>query len=76
VTIDPDLPVPAYRQLAAILRGRIAAGELKGRLPGEVTLQQTYGVGRNTVRAAIGVLKEEGLLVTVAGLGTYVLAAD
>ena len=72
--IDPDSPVPVYRQLAADLRSRIARGEFApGRpIPSEVTLRQSYGVGRDTVRHAVEVLREEGIVFTVAHKGTYV----
>jgi DNA-binding GntR family transcriptional regulator len=33
---------------------------------------QTYNVGRDTVRAAIAVLRDDGLVFTVAHRGTYV----
>jgi GntR family transcriptional regulator len=70
--INPDLPVPPYRQLAAILRERIASGELTGRLPGETTLRQEYGLAQGTVRKALQVLREEDLITTVPGWGSYV----
>lgn len=72
--LDPDGPVPLYAQLAEVLRGQIRAGELlpDRPVPSELTLQQTYGVSRDTVRHAFKVLREEGLVVTVRGKGTYV----
>jgi DNA-binding GntR family transcriptional regulator len=73
VTIDPDVPVAPWRQLAAILRDRITNGELTGRMPSERTLTQEYGLAHGTVRKAIALLRDEGLVETVAGLGTYVI---
>ena len=72
--LDPDGPVPLYTQLADVLRAQIAAGELvAGRpVPSELSLQQTYGVSRDTVRHAVEVLRAAGLVVTVRGKGTYV----
>jgi GntR family transcriptional regulator len=70
--IDPQLPIPAYQQLAGILRRRIQAGDLKGRLPSEKTLVQEFGIAQSTVRRALSVLREEGLVVTVRGLGSFV----
>jgi GntR family transcriptional regulator len=72
--LDPDGPVPLYAQLAAVLRAQIAAGELAANrlVPSELTLQQTYDVSRDTVRHALDLLREEGLVVTVRGKGTYV----
>jgi len=73
VTIDSDVPVAPWRQLAAILRDRITSGELTGRMPSERTLTQEYGLAHGTVRKAIALLRDEGLVETVAGLGTYVI---
>jgi GntR family transcriptional regulator len=72
VSIDRDSADPPYQQLAAILRGRIAAGEITSRLPGEKDLQQEYGLALATVRKAVKVLRDEGLVRTVPGWGTYV----
>lgn len=41
-------------------------------IPGELRLQQELGVARDTVRAAVAILRERGLVVTVVGKGTYV----
>ena len=53
---------------------RIAAGELAQgqRLPPERTLATEYGVVYNTVRRAMDVLRERGLIITMHGRGTYV----
>ena len=73
-TIDPGLPVPAYRQLEAILRRRIEAGEWqRGPLPSVAYLQQEYGVGRDTVLHALRLLREAGLIFTVPKRGSYVV---
>lgn len=74
--INHDAATPVYRQLAAILRGRITTGEIPpGRvLPSETQLEQQYGLSRNTIRKAIAILRDEDDLVeTVAGRGTYVV---
>ena len=67
-------PTPLYTQLADILREMITSGELQPRslLPSESYLQQEQGVSRGTVRMAVGVLREEGLVVTISGRGTFV----
>ena len=72
-TIDPDGPIPVYRQLAALLRARIESGELPpGRaIPAEHRLRDEYGVGRDTVRRALQVLRDEHLVVTVWAKGTF-----
>jgi GntR family transcriptional regulator len=73
VKIDPDQALPPYRQLAAILRRQIESGELTGRLPGEKTLMQEYGLALGTVRKALAVLRDEGLVETTPGWGSYVI---
>jgi GntR family transcriptional regulator len=73
MTVDHGSPVPAYEQLAAILRERINAGEWStGPLPSVKQLQDTYDVGRDTVLHAIETLRAEGLVFTVKRRGTYV----
>ncbi len=73
VTVDHGSPVPAYQQLAGILRARINAGDWHaGPLPSVKQLQDSYDVGRDTVLHAIGVLRTEGLVFTVKRRGTYV----
>jgi GntR family transcriptional regulator len=72
--VDNMNPTPLYRQLADILREMITSGELEPRslLPSESHLQQEHGVSRGTVRTAMGILRDEGLVVTISGRGTFV----
>lgn len=68
--------IPRYVQLATWLReqivsGRIALGE---KLPGEEALKRSMAVDRSVVRRAVQVLREEGLVVTRHGIGTFVAA--
>lgn len=65
-----------FRVLAADLRGQIIEGSLPigGRLPTEQELAQFHGVGINTVRRAIDLLVEEGLVRRRQGSGTFVTA--
>lgn len=75
--VDHMDPTPLYVQLANLLRGMIESGELAPRapLPSESYLQQQYGVARGTVRTAVGILRDEGLVVTIGGRGTFVRPA-
>jgi GntR family transcriptional regulator len=41
-------------------------------VPSESYLQQEHGVSRGTVRQAIARLRDQGLVITIAGRGTYV----
>jgi GntR family transcriptional regulator len=73
--IDYGVAEPVWKQLAAILRNRIRAGRYEpGRaIPSEKQLEQEFGVARGTTRKAIALLRDiEGLVVTVAGRGSYV----
>lgn len=76
--VDHMNPTPLYVQLADILRKMIKSGELQPRstLPSESYLQQEHGVSRGTVRMAIAILRDEGLVVTIGGRGTFVRASD
>lgn len=71
--IDRESADPPWVQLAAILRARIASGEISSRLPGERTIQQEFGLAPVTIRKAIHALRDEGLVRTTPGWGTYVI---
>ncbi|OQX63478.1 MAG: hypothetical protein B6I38_04050 [Anaerolineaceae bacterium 4572_5.1] len=68
------MPVPIYIQIAESLLERIATGELAPgeRLPSERELSKTLNVSRMTLRAALRVLDNKGLLVRRTGDGTYI----
>jgi len=72
--IDPDGPEPLYRQVAAVLRERIETGELPPNrpIPSILHIQQEFGVARGTALKAVELLRDEGLVHTVKGRGTYV----
>ncbi len=76
--IKSALKGPAYAQLAALLKQKIASGEYPPgtRIPAESVMGQTYGVAVMTVRQAIRLLVEQGLLRRVHGSGTYVCGPD
>ena len=72
--IDKDRFEPAYAQLAAILRRKIAEGVYAPgeKIPSESSISRQYGISVMTVRQAIGVLTEQGLMERVQGSGTFV----
>ncbi|MFE0413621.1 winged helix-turn-helix domain-containing protein [Streptomyces tendae] len=72
--IDPTAPDYHYDQLARIITARIEDGTYAAgsRLPGEMILAQEFAVGSNTVRRALEILRERGLVVTVRARGTFV----
>jgi GntR family transcriptional regulator len=74
IEIDLRSREPSYLQLAAILRARIESGEIAHgeALPSITFLVQETGLAVGTVRRAIKVLADEGLVVTVPGRGSYV----
>lgn len=68
------MPTADYLRVAADLRNKIRSGELEpgSKLPTKRQLAAEYGVGRNSVDAAMIVLKAEGLIEGHQGRGVYV----
>lgn len=72
--LNPDSPLPLYHQLAQLLMDQIhdqsyAPGDV---LPSENKLTKKYGIGRPTVRQAMDVLVQKGLVIRKKGAGTFV----
>ncbi|MFG1846876.1 winged helix-turn-helix domain-containing protein [Micromonospora carbonacea] len=61
-------------ELASLLRDQILTGQLPpgSPFPSDRWLRETHGVGRSLVRAAVRVLRAEGLVVTRQGQATRV----
>jgi DNA-binding GntR family transcriptional regulator len=71
--IDYDPTRPKWEQIAEVLRERIASGEMPPRsLVSEVQLEAEFDVARGTVRKATAALREEGLITTTPGMGSFV----
>lgn len=75
ISVNRSSPVPLYFQVAeqlekAILDGSLAAGD---RISNEVSLAQELGLSRPTMRQAIQLLVDKGLLVRKRGVGTQVV---
>ncbi|OON82180.1 GntR family transcriptional regulator [Streptomyces tsukubensis] len=66
--------VHKHHRVAKVLAEEIRAGVHAdgSRLPGEHALRERFGVSRTTVRQALGVLGEQGLIQTHAGIGSLV----
>lgn len=64
-----------HERIAAVLAREIRSGRVRpgARLPGEVELARRFSVSRNTVRAALAALADEGLIATRSGKGSFVL---
>ncbi|HHI2442739.1 TPA: GntR family transcriptional regulator [Enterobacter cloacae] len=73
-TLLKDSEVPLYLQVSEWIRENIYRGELgKGdRIPSENQIMDILEVSRGTVKKAVTMLVNEGLLVQVQGKGTFV----
>ncbi|MBF6444590.1 winged helix-turn-helix domain-containing protein [Nocardia farcinica] len=65
---EPEGARPVYLRIADDLRKNHSAGV---RLPSTAQLSERWGVARETVRAAIDVLRSEGLVSSWPGRGVY-----
>jgi DNA-binding GntR family transcriptional regulator len=72
-----NAPETASQQIAEHIRSAILAGLLPPGylLPSQPRLSSHYGVARETVKAALGQLRREGLIQSRKGKGTYVRGA-
>ncbi|WP_431929570.1 GntR family transcriptional regulator [Nonomuraea jabiensis] len=74
--LDYDGDTHIYLQIAEILRQRVSGLASGHPVPSEADIQQEFGVARTTARRAVHVLREEGLIYTVQGEGTFVGGPD
>jgi DNA-binding GntR family transcriptional regulator len=72
--IDRESFEPAYAQLARILRRGVATGKLRpgDQLPSESQLCQRYRISPMTVRRAVNILIDQGVVTAEQGRGTFV----
>jgi len=72
--IDRNSYEPAYMQLVYILKQQVASGLLRAgdRLPSESQICKQYKVSPMTVRRAINILSDQGIVDTAQGRGTFV----
>ena len=73
--VDPMDEQYAYMQVADDVERRINDGEITAKVPAERELAEEYGVAYTTVRRAMEVLRERGLIITRHGRGTFVKPA-
>jgi DNA-binding GntR family transcriptional regulator len=73
-SLDPDDPRAPYLQVAGGLRAAIQSGEYApgAQLPTYQELAETWGVAINTAKSAVTLLRDEGLVVTQHGKGSFV----
>lgn len=78
IDLDRDAMTPMYVQLANVLRDRIRSGAIPvgRRLPSQAELEEETGgtVSRRTIKSALEVLVDEGLVQGVQGKGVFVIA--
>lgn len=69
---------PKYKALAAAIERHIrsGAGRHHMQLPTEPEFAIRLGLSRETIRRALGLLVEEGLIERIAGRGTFVLSDE
>jgi len=72
VKIDNDSPEHPYVQLAGLLRAQIKAGKVGPRVPSITELAEESGLSAATVKRALGLLRDEKLIYSVPGRGTFV----
>ena len=67
-------PVAVYRQVAGFIRAAIDRGDLApgDGLPSEQDLADEMQVAYGTVRKALQLLRNEGLIETSVGIGSFV----
>jgi DNA-binding GntR family transcriptional regulator len=73
--LDREGPVPLYAQVAERFEALIADGTLPSgtRLENEIAMGERFGLSRPTMRRAIQVLVDKGLLVRRRGVGTQIV---
>jgi DNA-binding transcriptional MocR family regulator len=73
--VNPRSMLPAFLQLAFLLRGMIIARQMPpgAPLPSEPEIQTRFDVSRDTVRHAVQFLREVGLVETRRGVGHFVI---
>ena len=74
ISINRDSFEPAYLQLVELFKQQIAAGTLRAgdRLPSESQICKQHQVSPMTVRRAINILADQGIVDTAQGRGTFV----
>jgi len=69
--IDHHAPTPAWIQLADQLRAHVTALRPKDQIPSTQELVRETGLAIGTIQKAVGKMKEEGLVYSVPGRGTF-----
>lgn len=72
--VEREGPVPPWAQVTAVIRERIQSGELPpgAMVPSIVSIHQEFGIAKTTARKVLAALRDEGLIVTTPGWGSFV----
>lgn len=72
--MNKNSATPLYQQLVETIKEQISSGKLKDgdKLMTEQEFSDSYGVSRITVRKAMELLSDEGIVVKKQGIGTFV----
>jgi GntR family transcriptional regulator len=75
---DREGHIPPWMQVRDILRQKILSGALApgAMVPSIVVIHQEYGIAKTTARKVLAALRDEGLIVTTPGWGSFVAATD
>jgi GntR family transcriptional regulator len=75
---DREGHIPPWMQVREILRQKILSGELGpgAMVPSIVVIHQEYGIAETTARKVLAALRDEGLIVTTPGWGSFVATRD
>ena len=76
--VDKNSDMPIYKQIYEALYSEIARGDYdeSGKLPCERELKNIFGAERDTVRKALKMLADEGLITKIPGYGTKIANAQ
>lgn len=74
----PKLLLPIYQSIADKLESEIVAGQLPvgDKLESEVELCGRFGAGRHTIREALRVLRDKGMIERTPGRGSVVISRN
>jgi GntR family transcriptional regulator len=75
---EKETPIPFYLQVAETLRRRILTDEYPegGFIPSALELEKEFGVSNITIRKALEILSQDGVLARKRGVGTVVAKFD
>ncbi|KAF4408607.1 GntR family transcriptional regulator [Streptomyces lycii] len=76
IKFRPD--VPRWKQVADVIRERIAGGTYSpgARIPSVIELQAEFGIATSTGQKVHRALRAEGLVYSEPGMGTFVVQKD